>query len=90
MALQVEFASQFGFIAPEAYCVIRHCEYNKGATSYSQVDIYKDVEARNGGKHPIGGLTISYQWSPSEELNQVAKGYVCLRNIAGFENGTDV
>lgn len=102
MALQLSFTDDRGFTSPTAYFRVIHVEagwLNKHAVIF--VHIYKDQQARDDGKRPMGQLRFqvvdaqfdalfSIDTLSSADNNPVRSVYSWLKSKPEFSGATDV
>lgn len=100
MALQIALDKpETGESYPMAYHRVTQVQYNAGSHASVIVSIYKDAEARNAGKQPVGNASYVardgdfeayFGIGAMERSNLIKQAYTLLKTKPAFAGAKDV
>lgn len=90
MALQKNYKTTQGFDCPEAYFMVKDCQYRKGQNTMYRVEIYKDKASRVAKLSPVGSLAGVFDYDLSLTDNVVAQTYKHIESLPGMSGAINV
>lgn len=90
MALQIKYTSPAGFIAEEAYVIIKQISINKNIMNVD-VLIYFSREARLNNNQPISSNIYQLEHSIDDDAkNAYKQGYEGMKSLPEYSEAIDV